>query len=77
MYNYLSSKRAILDRVSLEKYLEKIATDHVLKNKSDLKTYPIKRLNDNFNKITSTYNILNEHIKLGIPIHPARRMDFR
>lgn len=76
MYNYLSLRRAILDRQSLEKYLEKIASDHTLKSNSDANTYPINRLNNNFEQITATYTLLNEYIKLGIVIHPARRMDF-
>lgn len=73
---FLDLRRAILDKQSLERYLEKIASDHTLTSKSDVKTYPIYRLNENFEKITSTYNLLNEYVKLGIAIHPARRMDF-
>ena len=77
LYSYLSLRRAILDKQSLEKYLEKIASDHVLKSNTDANTYPINRLKDNFEKITATYTLLNEYIKLGIVIHPARRVDFR
>ncbi len=34
-------------------------------------TYPIPRLKENFEIITQVYQVLNEHIKLKIPIHPA------
>jgi len=70
-YKVLSIKGAVLDRHQLEKYLEQLASDHVLKNKSDKETYPIPRLRDNFETILDVYNLLNEHIKLKIPIHPA------
>lgn len=55
----------------MEHYLEKIATDHNLKNISDKNTYPIPRLKENFDVITEVYQLLNEHIKLKIPVHPA------
>ena len=48
-----------------------LASDHVLKEKSDRNTYPIPRMQENFAIITEVYNLLNEHIKLKIPIHPA------
>lgn len=67
----LNIKGAMLDKYQLEKYLEKIASDHILKNRSDKNTYPITRLNENYQFIKSVYNLLNEHIKMKIPIHPA------
>lgn len=67
----LNIKGALLDKQQLENYLEKIASDHVLQNKSSKETYPIKRLEDNFKMITKTYEILNLHLKQGINIHPA------
>ena len=67
----LNIKGALLDKYQLENYLEKMASDHVLKEKSDAQTYPITRLEDNFKFITKTYEILNEDLKLGINIHPA------
>ena len=67
----LNTKGAVLDKFQLEKYLEKLASDHVLKEKSDKCTYPIPRMLENFDVITEVYNLLNEHIKLKIPIHPA------
>ena len=70
-YKILNIKGAVLDKVGLEKYLEKLASDHILKEKSDKNTYPIPRMMDNFEVITMVYNLLNEQIKLKIPIHPA------
>ena len=67
----LNIKGAVLDKYQLEQYLEKIASDHILKNRADKSTYPIYRLNDNYQMIKSVYKLLNEHIRMGIPIHPA------
>ena len=70
-YRILNTKGILLDKYQLGKYLEKLASDHVLKEKSDKNTYPIPRLISNFEVITTVYNLLNEHIELKIPIHPA------
>ena len=67
----LNIKGAVLDNNQLEKYLEQIASDHILEKKSDPNTYPIIRLDENFNFITKTYEILSKHLKMGITIHPA------
>lgn len=67
----LNIKGALLDKNQLENYLEKIASDHILQDKSSKDTYPIKRLEDNFKTITKTYELLNLHLKQGINIHPA------
>ena len=55
----------------VEDYLEKVASSHNLQNFSDKETYPIPRLKENFEVITQTYNLLNEHAKFKIPIHSA------
>ena len=70
-YKYLNHKTVSLDRTQLEQYLEKMASDHVLQNTSNKNTYPIPKLKENFAFIEEVYHLLNEHIKLGIPIHPA------
>ena len=70
-YKTLMIKGAILGKNQLEDYLEKVASSHNLQNFSDKETYPIPRLKENFELITQTYNLLNEHAKLKIPIHPA------
>jgi len=64
-------KGAVLEKGQIEDYLEKIASDHVLKGYSDKDTYPIFRVKENFEAITEVYNLLNEQIKRKIPIHPA------
>ena len=51
--------------------MEKIASNHEIKAKSNKYSYPIPRLKDNFRFIERTYTLLNEHIKLGIDIHSA------
>ena len=61
----------VLDKEQLKKYLENIASDHILKQKSEKETYPIPEMEKNFEYITKTYNLLNLHLKLGINIHPA------
>ena len=68
---FLNVKGALLDQKQLENYLEKIASEHILQEKSNKDTYPIPRLDDNFKQITKTYDILNFNLKLGINIHPA------
>ena len=70
-YKILNIKGALLDTQQLEDYLRKIASGHVLQDKSNKYTYPIPRLKENFEFITEAYNLLNEHIKLKLPIHPA------
>ena len=71
MFRILNIKGTVLDRNQLEDYMEKLASDNIIKNTSDKETYPIPRLIENFELITNVYNILNSHLKLGINIHPA------
>lgn len=70
-YKTLNIKGAVLDKNQLEQYIEKIAANHNLQHFSNSKTYPIPRLKENFKFITKTYDILNEHIKMGIDMYPA------
>ena len=51
--------------------MEKLASDHILKNKSDKETFPIPRVKENYQYIYMVYKLLNEHLKVNIPIHPA------
>lgn len=67
----LNIKGALLGEKQLEEYLEKIASEHMLQKKSDKDTYPIERLDNNFNYITKTYEMLNKDLKEKIMIHPA------
>ena len=61
----------LLDKKQLEKYMEKLASDQIIQENSDERTYPIENLEKAFNYITMVYNLLNGHIKLGIDIHLA------
>lgn len=70
-YRNLNIKGVVLDKAQLENYLEKMASDHILQSNSSKDTYPIPKMKENFEIIEEVYNLLNEHIKLGIPIHPA------
>ena len=70
-YQKLEIEGAILDEKQLKAHMEKIAIQHTLKNKSNKNTYPIPQMLENYAKIKNVYNVLNEHIKLGISIHPA------
>lgn len=70
-YKVLNITGAVLEKYQLEKYLEQLASDQILKENSDKNTYPIYRMKENFEIITEVYQLLNEHIKLQIPIHPA------
>ncbi len=71
MFGILNIKGALLDKNQLEEYIEKFASDNILENNSSMETYPIPEMMENFDFITKVYNLLNEHIKLKINIHPA------
>lgn len=61
----------VLDKSQLENHLEKIASGHNLVNKSQKDTYPVPQMIENYKFIRDVYDLLNEHLKLGISIHPA------
>ena len=61
----------MLEKSQLEKHLEKIASSHNTTSKSQKDTYPVPQIIENFKTLEEVYNILNEHLKLGINIHPA------
>ena len=63
----LKLEGALLNKQELYEHLEKIASTHNTKLKSDKNTYPIPGLKENY----QVYNLLNEHIKQKIAIHPA------
>ena len=67
----ISNQGAILTAKELEEYLAKLGSTHNLISKSSKDTYPIPRLIDNYFAIKDTYDMLNEHVKLGISVHPA------
>ena len=61
----------VIDRNQLENHLQKIASSHNITNKSQKDTYPVPHMLESFKMIQEVYNLLNEHLKLGIGIHPA------
>lgn len=61
----------LLDKAQLENHLQKIASKHNISHQSQKETYPIPQMVENFRVIEEVYNLLNEHLKLGISIHPA------
>lgn len=61
----------LLDKNQLENHLQKIASSHNLRNQSQKETYPVPQMIENFKVIEEVYELLNEHLKLGINIHPA------
>lgn len=70
-YKVLNINGAVLNKSQLESYMQKIASDHILKSKSDKDTYPIPRVKENYEFINMVYGLLNDHLKSDIPIHPA------
>ena len=68
---FLNINGAVIESKDLEKHLEKIASNHIIKQKSDKITYPIPRMIENYQAIKEVYDLLNEHLKLNIVIHPA------
>lgn len=71
MTRVLYAKETVLDKENLKKHLAKFAICNIVKAKSDKNTYPIPRLKENCKYISLIYTLLNEHVKIGIPIHPA------
>lgn len=61
----------LLDKEQLQKHLEKLAVSHNLTTKSKKDTYPVPEMLENFEFIKEVYKLLNEHVKIGITIHPA------
>ena len=43
-----------------QEYIEKFASDNILASNSEIDTYPIPRMMENFEFITKVYNLLNE-----------------
>lgn len=70
-FKTLNIAGVLLDKSQLYAHMKKIASDHNIKIYSDKNTYPIYSLNENYKFILETYELLNQHIKLGIKIHSA------
>ena len=70
-FRYLNIRGTVLDNYQFQNYMEKIASSHEIKQATEKWTYPIPRLKDNFRFIEKTYEVLNEHLKLKMDVHPA------
>ena len=68
---FLNMEGALLNINELSNYVQKIASNHTINQKSDKSTYPIPRLIENYSVIKEVYAFLNENVKYNIPIHPA------
>ena len=71
MLKILYTKDSVLNKKELEDYLAKFASDNIISKNSEKNTYPIPRVRENCKYISLVYTLLNEHVKIGIPIHPA------
>ena len=67
----LNIRGSLLDKNQLIDHIERAASEHVLMYKSNVRTYPIPFLNEDYKFILETYNLLSKHIRLGIKIHSA------
>ena len=67
----LNINGTLLQKEQLKNHLQKIAASHNTIPKSSKDTYPIPNLLEDYEIITETYKLLNEHLKLKINIHPA------
>ena len=70
-YRFININGVAVEKQSLEKHLQKIASNHITRAKSDKHTYPIPRMQENYDVIKEVYDLLNSHLRLGIGIHPA------
>ena len=70
-YKELKINGTMLEKNQLNAHLERIASAHNLSPKSEKCTYPVPNLIKDFEYIKQVYNLLNEHLKLEISIHPA------
>ena len=61
----------MLTKEQMKKHLENLASEHNIMAKSQKETYPVPHMIENFKMIQEVYKILNDHLKLGITIHPA------
>lgn len=67
----LNIQGTMLDKEQLKTFLEKIATEQNVEEKSNKETFPEKNIKSNYLYIRETYKLLNEHLRLKISIHPA------
>ena len=56
-YRFLNINGAVIESQNLEQHLEKIASNHIIKPKSDKQTYPITRMLENYEAIKEVSKI--------------------
>ncbi len=61
----------LLEKEQLKRHLEKIAASHNITQQSQKDTYPIPSMLEDYMIIKEVYELLNEHLKQHINIHPA------
>lgn len=71
MEKVLKTGNNVLDKDQLKDSLIKLASNTTILKNSSIQTYPISRLKENSEYIYWVYILLNQHIKMNIPIHPA------
>ena len=71
MSKILNIKENVLNKSELKEHLAKFASDNVITDFPERKTYPIPRMKENCEYISLVYTLLNEHAKIGIQIHSA------
>ena len=71
MFKILRTRDIVLEKEQLKDNLAKLASNSTIVKSSRKETYPIPRLKDNCQYISLVYTLLSEHVKIGIPIHPA------
>lgn len=55
----------------MESFAKKLAINNKIQKKSNEKTFPVITLEENFQQIEKTYNILNESVNLNVEIPPS------
>lgn len=71
MFKVLKTENRVLSKEQLKDSLAKLASNTTLIKNSSVYTYPVSRLLENSEYISLVYTLLNQHVKMNIPIHPA------
>lgn len=69
--NKLHPQDALLSGEELDSYARKTAIEHTTSSQSQKHTWPITKLNENYDFILSVYKDLNEDIQHKRPVPPA------
>lgn len=55
----------------MENFAKKLAINHNVSKNSNKKSYPLNRLNENYNKISNAFDILSESAQKNVSVPPA------